>query len=90
MLVRAICILIIWLVTAYDVYCCQWLTPETELNPVARSLMIEYGVWAMVAFKIIGTYIATEWLRVLPTLFAVLAAALMLLLLGVLTGAVIL
>ena len=83
---KTISILIIWIVTAIDIYCCQWLTPETELNPVAREILIQYGVWHLVAWKVIGTYIATEWLRALPTYFCLIAAGGMLMLLGVLTG----
>lgn len=52
---------IIWLVTAYDIYCCQWLVDEQ--NPQAAWIIEHCGLWPFISIKIIGTAIATEWLR---------------------------
>lgn len=76
----------IWLVTAIDIWCCQWLTVETELNPIARIIYSNFGIWSMVSCKVLGTYIATEWLRHLPFYFSVILSLVMLLLLLVLLG----
>jgi len=78
----------IWLVTAADVWCCQWLTADMELNPLARIVMVNFGIWAMVSFKVFGTWIATEWLRHLPLYFSVIIALLMLTLVLVLSGVI--
>lgn len=85
---RALMIGWIWLITAYDIWCTQWLTPKDELNPIALLLMVRFGVWAMVSFKVFGTYVATEWLRHLPTYYSIIMAALMLALLLILTGVI--
>ena len=63
----------IWLVTAYDIWCCQWLTLDQELNPQAQIVWIVFGnsVWAVVVWKVIGTFIVTEILRVLHKYFTV-------------------
>lgn len=53
----------IWIVTAYDIWCCQWLTPSGELNPIARLVLIYGGVWTLVSLKVIGTFLVTETLR---------------------------
>lgn len=76
----------IWLVTAIDIWCCQWLTVATELNPVARLIMEQAGVWGLLSCKIFGTYLATEWLRYLPLHYTVIVSLLMLTLLLVLGG----
>ena len=78
----------IWLVTAYDIWCSQWLTIDCELNPLARMIMLQGGVWLMVSCKVVGTFIATEWLRHLPLYYSVIMATLMLCLLLVLTGVI--
>lgn len=80
------CRSIIWLVAAYDVYCCQWLTPDMELNPVARHIMVEYSLWHMIGLKIVGTWIVTELLRFLPVSCSLGVTAFMIWLLGFLTG----
>ncbi|MHC4369376.1 MAG: hypothetical protein ACYSW8_17335 [Planctomycetota bacterium] len=78
----------IWLVTAVDIWCCQWLTLDAELNPIGVALIAEFGVWGMVAAKVVGTWLATEWLRYLHIGYSVFAAAVMLLLLLVLGGVI--
>jgi len=78
----------IWLVAAYDIWCSQWLTPSDELNPIARFIMVNFGIWTMVACKVVGTYIATEWLRYLPTYYSIIVAVLMSVLLLILTGVI--
>lgn len=61
--------------TSIDVYCCQFITsPECELNPLARSIIVHFGLWAMVAMKVFGTYIATEVLRHLSWPYSVVIA----------------
>lgn len=52
---------IIWLVTAFDVYCCQWLVEEQ--NPIAACIIANGGLWLFISVKIIGTALATEWMR---------------------------
>lgn len=64
----------IWLVTAYDIYCCGVLTASGELNPIARYILVHYGMWKLLGLKVFGTYLATEWLRHLPTYFSVIIA----------------
>lgn len=78
----------IWLVAAFDIWCCQWLAPDAELNPLARIIYVNFDLWTMVSAKVIGTYIATEWLRHLPTYFSVIISAIMLVLVLVLVGAI--
>jgi hypothetical protein len=78
----------IWLATAIDIWCCQFLTPETELNPLARIIYVNLGLWAMMGFKVFGTWVATEWLRYLPTYFSIIIAFLMAVLLLVLAGVI--
>lgn len=81
-------ILYIWVVTAIDCFCCQWLTPETELNPIAQWILIHYSVWYLIGAKIIGTAIATEFLRSLPVMYSLFLAGGMTVLLGVLSGVI--
>lgn len=65
----------IWLVTAFDIWCCQFLdNPMHELNPLARWVMMEYGLWTMVAAKVIGTFLATEIMRHLKLFYTVVIA----------------
>lgn len=64
----------IWLMTAIDIWCCQWLTPETELNPLARIIYVNYGIWSMIGLKVFGTWVVTEWLRYLPIYFSLFVA----------------
>lgn len=65
----------IWLVTALDIWCCQFITtPEYELNPLARFIIVHAGVWTLVAFKVFGTFLATEIMRHLKTYYAVIIA----------------
>lgn len=52
---------IIWCVTAYDIFCLQWLVDEQ--NPMAGWIIHHCGLWPFISFKIIGTAIATEMLR---------------------------
>lgn len=67
----------IWLATAIDIWCCQWLTVDAELNPIARFIMIQGGVWGLVAAKVVGTWVVTEWLRYLHIGYSVVAAGIM-------------
>lgn len=60
---RTFGLLIIWLVTAVDIYCCQWLTTDQEQNPLAALILACGGVWSLVSLKVIGTFAATEILR---------------------------
>jgi hypothetical protein len=76
----------IWLATAIDVWCCQFLTPCQELNPLARMIYVNLGLWEMVGFKVFGTWVATEWLRHLPLYYSVIIATLMGVLMLVLAG----
>jgi len=78
----------IWLAAAFDIWCCQFLTPETELNPLARIIYVSFGLWTMMACKVVGTFIATEWLRYLPMYYTVIVSLLMLLLVLVLCGVI--
>jgi hypothetical protein len=64
----------IWLVTAVDVWCCQFLTPAYELNPLARLIIIHGGLWTLVAAKVFGTFLATEILRNLALFYTVVIA----------------
>lgn len=79
-------ILFIWVATAIDTFCCQWLTPETELNPIARWVLVNYSVWYLIGAKIVGTAIVTEMLRYLPMVYTVGVSLFMTWLLGVLYG----
>ena len=51
-IMRTALIAFIWLVASIDVWCCQWLTASGELNPLARWIIVEYGVWTMVGVKV--------------------------------------
>jgi hypothetical protein len=64
----------IWLVTSIDIWCCQFLEPRYELNPLARLILVNYGVWTLVAAKVFGTFLATELMRHLQLRFVVLIA----------------
>jgi len=75
--VRTCLIGFIWLATAIDVWCCQWLTPDGELNPLASWILVEYGVWTLVSWKIAGTFVVTEWLRHAHFAYTVFVATLM-------------
>lgn len=58
----------IWAVTCYDIYCCQWLLIQLELNPLARWIMQaggDRGVWMLVAARVAGTAITTEAARLM-------------------------
>jgi len=72
--IKLILIGLIWAITAYDIYCCGVLRPEDELNPLARWVLIHYGVWALCGSKVFGTYLATEWLRHLPLMYTVIVS----------------
>lgn len=74
--------------TAFDIWCCQFLTPEFELNPLARIIYVNFGIWTMVACKVVGTFIVTECLRHLPFYFSVIIALVMLTLTLVLCGVI--
>jgi len=82
----------IWIVTAIDIWCCQWLADpcfyEYEKNPLARLILVNGGVWTLVALKVVGVWIATEWLRYLPIAYTYFTACLMTGLLLVLTGVI--
>jgi hypothetical protein len=78
----------IWLVTAGDIWCCQFLTADQELNPLARIIMVNFGLWTMIACKVVGTFIVTEWLRHLPLYFSVIISVVMLALVLVLSGVI--
>ena len=53
----------IWAVVAYDIWCCQYLEPSGELNPLAKLIMLQGGVWLLVSLKVFGTFLAVELLR---------------------------
>lgn len=72
---RTLLIGFIWLATAIDVWCCQFLTVEGELNPLAKLILVHWGVWTLIGLKIVGTWVATEWLRYLPVWYSVTVAA---------------
>ena len=76
----------IWLVTCFDIWCCQWLTLETELNPLAKAVMSFGGVWFLVSCKVFGTYLATELLKILPAFYTYIISIFMFALLLVLAG----
>jgi len=76
----------IWLATAVDVWCCQFLTVNDELNPLAAFILAQWGVWTLVAVKVVGTWIVTEWLRYLHIGFSILCAVVMAVTLLVLGG----
>jgi len=78
----------IWLATAIDIWCCQYLTAETELNPLARWILLHYDVWTLVAVKVMGTWISTEALRHLRISYTIAIALVMLALLLVLSGVI--
>lgn len=64
----------IWAVTAIDIWCCQFLEPRYELNPLARLILVSYGVWTLIALKVFGTFLATEIMRYLPLRYVILIA----------------
>lgn len=77
----------IWLVTAIDLWCCQFIQcGDGELNPIAKFIILEWGVWTLVGLKTFGTWIATEWLRHLPIWYSFVVAGGMLVLLLFLGG----
>ena len=78
----------IWAVTAIDIWCCQWLTPDAEMNPIALWLLVHSGVWTLVAVKVFGTWIVTEWLRHLRFFYTLIVAGVMAMLLMILTGVI--
>jgi hypothetical protein len=78
----------IWLATAIDIWCCQWLTADGEMNPVARWLLVHYDVWTLVAAKVVGTWIVTEWLRHLRFFYTAIVASVMAVLLMILSGVI--
>lgn len=86
------CIGIIWIVTAIDIWCCQWFADPSfhnmEMNPICKLILQEQGVWTLIALKVVGTWIVTETLRYLKTFYSAIIAAAMLLVLSVLTGVI--
>jgi hypothetical protein len=78
----------IWLVAAIDIWCCQWLTVEGELNPMARFILAEWGVWTLVSVKVMGTWVATELLRRLHIGYTAAISALAIVLLLILGGVI--
>lgn len=60
--------------TSVDIWCCQFLEPRYELNPLARLILVSYGVWTLVALKVFGTFLATEIMRHLPLFYVALIA----------------
>jgi len=68
----------IWIATTIDIWCCQWLTPQMELNPLANLILVNFGVWGLVCSKVLGTWIATELLRKLPLFYSYVASGVML------------
>lgn len=76
----------IWLATAIDVWCCQWLTPDAELNLLAKLILVKWGVWSLVGAKIFGTWIVTEWLRYLHIGYSFVIVGVMLVTLLILGG----
>jgi hypothetical protein len=85
---RTLLTLAIWLMTAVDIWCCQWLTPDGELNPVARYLLVQHGVWMLVALKVVGTSSVTETLRYLHIGYSVFIALFMLVVMLILGGVI--
>ena len=85
---RTLLIGFIWFAASIDVWCCQWLTVSGELNPLARWIMAEHGVWALMGLKVFGTFLATEWLRYLPIRYSYAIAVGMFVLLLVLGGVI--
>jgi hypothetical protein len=73
-------------VTAIDIWCCRWLTVETELNPLARYILSNYDVWTLVSLKVVGTFICTEWLRSLHIYFSIVVSIVMFILILILIG----
>lgn len=73
--IKTLLIAWIWLVTSLDIWCCQFLhSPEGELNPLARLIMVTWGVWTLVALKVFGTFLATEIMRHLALRYSVIIA----------------
>ena len=64
----------IWLVTSIDIWCCQFLVPEYEMNPLARFIFVHAGIWTLVALKVFGTFLATEIMRHLSLRYVVIIA----------------
>jgi hypothetical protein len=91
-LTRTLLIGFIWFGASIDVWCCQWLDPVAdpgaELNPIARMLMVNYGIWGMVGLKVFGTFLATEWLRHLSIVYSYAMAIGMLTVLLILVGVI--
>lgn len=83
---KTLLIAFIWLVTAIDIFCCQWLTPDVEVNPIARWILVNYSVWYLIGAKVIGTFIVSEILRYLPLVYSAGVSLFMAWLLGVLYG----
>lgn len=78
----------IWIATAIDIWCCQFLTVDAELNPLAAMIMDNWGVWSLVAAKVVGTWVVTEWLRYLHIAYSYAIAITMLALLLFLGGVI--
>lgn len=86
--IRLLLVTWIWGVASYDLYCCQWLMPMDEMNPLARLILVSGGVWLMVAVKVFTMFMMTEWLRYLPLYFTIIIAVVQGVLLLVLTGVI--
>jgi len=85
---RTVLLTVVAAVAAYDVYCCQWLTPEYELNPLFRLIMVQWGLWVAVGCKVFGTFLALEILHRVSIWYSVLAACGMLVLFLTLIGVI--
>lgn len=72
--IRLLGIAWIWLVASVDIWCCQWLTVDTELNPLARQFIIYFGLWGFAGWKVFGTFLVTECLRHLRLYFTIVIA----------------
>lgn len=55
-----------------------------ELNPLADFILTRWGVWGLVSAKVLGTWVATEWLRSLHVGYSWAAAVVMAATLGAL------
>ena len=78
----------IWLAVAVDIWCCQWLTADAELNPMVRTILVSHGVWTLVATKVVATFAVTELLRYLRLIYSIGVAGAMLALILILSGAI--
>lgn len=86
MFLKTLCLGIIWAVVCYDVRCCQYLVdfPQKELNPLAKWIIFEIGVWDFLAVKIAGAVVVTECLRRLKLRYSIAVVVIQLFTIGML------